>query len=89
MIWEDGIEIRDILTFNLGKYMESYVSKDELAFFYSSENKLYYKIAGSPESGNSLQNIIIETKYKGDKVMDDLGSKMIHWYDNYFICYGV
>jgi hypothetical protein len=88
MVWNDGIEIRNILTFNLTKYMESHVSKEELAFFYTSQNKLYYKIAGSAESSNSLQNISIETKYKGDKVMEDLGSKMIHWYDSYFICYG-
>lgn len=88
LIWDDGIEIRNIMTFNLVTYMESYSSQTELAFFYSSENHLYYKMAGSPESDNPLQNISIESKYKGDKLMEDLGSKMIHWYQNYFICFG-
>jgi len=88
LVWDDGIEIRNILTFNLAKYMESFVGGEDLAFFYSAEDKLYYKIAGSPETGNVLQNISIESQYKGDKVMEDLGSKMIHWYKNYFICYG-
>ncbi len=88
LIWDDGIEIRNIMTFQLVKYMESYSSQTELAFFYSSENHLYYKMAGSPESDNPLQNISIESKYKGDKLMEDLGSKMIHWYQNYFICFG-
>ena len=45
-------------------------------------------MSGGPESGDALQNISIESKFKGDKVMEDLGSKMIHWYQNYFICYG-
>ncbi|MCK4569608.1 MAG: hypothetical protein KAT76_04905 [Bacteroidales bacterium] len=88
LVWDDGIEVRDILTFKLAKYLESHTSRGELAFFYSSENRLYYKIAGSLGSGSSLQNISIESKYKGDKVMEDLDSKMIHWYQNYFICYG-
>ena len=88
LIWDDGIEIRNIMTFQLVKYMESYSSQTELAFFYSSENHLYYKMAGSPESDDPLQNISIESKYKGDKLMEDLGSKMIHWYQNYFICFG-
>lgn len=88
LVWTDGIEIRDILTFKLAKYMESYTSRGELAFFYTSQNKLYYKITGNDESGNTLQNMGIENKYKNDKVMEDLGSKMIHWYQNYFICFG-
>ena len=88
IIWDDGIEIRDVLTFNLARYMESYVSGGELAFFYSSQKRLYYKISGGPDSDNTLQNISIESTYKGDKVTEDLGSKMVHWYNNYFICYG-
>jgi len=88
LVWNDGIEMRDILTFNLAKYMESYVSGGEVAFFYTSQNKLYYKISGNDAAGSSLQNMSIENKYKGDKVMEDLGSKMIHWYQNYFICFG-
>ncbi len=88
LVWDDGVEIRNILTFKLAKYLESYVSQEELTIFYSSENRLYYKMSGGPESGNALQNISIESKFKGDKVMEDLGSKMIHWYQNYFICYG-
>jgi hypothetical protein len=86
--WDDGIEIRDILTFNLNKYIASHVGGNELALFYISGNQLYYKITGASENESTLQNITIESKYKGDKVMEDLGSKVIHWYGNYFICYG-
>lgn len=87
MVWSDGIEMRDIITFSLSRYLESYVNRDELALFYTSQNKLYYRITGNV-TGNPLQNITIENKYKGDKVMEDLGSRIIHWYGNYFICYG-
>ena len=88
LVWNDGVEIRDILTFKLSRYMETFVKQDELAFFYSSQNKLYYQIASADEEENKLQNIAIESKYKGDKLMEDLGSKMMHWYGSYFICYG-
>jgi hypothetical protein len=87
IIWTDGIEILDIITFELAKYLESFTSFSEVALLYSSQNKLYYKISGDI-TGNPLQNITIESKYRGDKVMEDLGSRTIHWYGDYFICYG-
>ncbi len=43
---------------------------------------------GEEYSGGASQSVVLESKYRGDKVMEDLGSRMIHWYDNYFICYG-
>ena len=88
ILWDNGIEIRNVLTFNLTKYLGSYTSNGELALFYNNENQVHYKILGSEFGGGASQNITLERKYKGDKVMEDLGSRMIHWYDNYFICYG-
>jgi len=88
LLWDNGIEIRDVITFNLTKYVGSYTSNEELALFYSNENKINYKIVGPEYGGGASQSISLEKKYKGDKVMEDLGSRMIHWYDHYFICYG-
>ena len=88
LLWDNGIEIRDILTFNLTKYVGSFISNDEMSLFYSNENKVNYKMIGEEYSGGASQSIGLQSKYKGDKVMEDLGSRMIHWYDNYFICYG-
>ncbi|MDT8392889.1 MAG: hypothetical protein RQ761_03535 [Bacteroidales bacterium] len=88
MNWDNGVELIGILTFNLSKYTGSFVSGDELALFYSNANKVNYKMMGSGREPGSLQNINLEKFYKGDKVMEDLGSRIIHWYNNYFICYG-
>lgn len=88
LLWDNGIEILNILTFKLNKYVSTYVNNDELALFYSNENRINYKIIGGENPVSSLQNISLESKYKGDKLMEDFGSKMIHWYDNYFICFG-
>ncbi|NQT76267.1 MAG: hypothetical protein HQ565_01040 [Bacteroidetes bacterium] len=88
LLWDNGIEILNILTFKLNKYVSTYVNNDELALFYSNENRINYKIIGGENPVGSLQNISLESKYKGDKLMEDFGSKMIHWYANYFICYG-
>ncbi len=87
LIWDNGIEIKNLLTFSLNKYLGHFTSADELALFYSNENKLYYKMLGTDDESR-LQNLDLAPKYKGDKLMEDLGSKMIHWYGNFFICYG-
>lgn len=86
--WDNGIEIENILTYNLQKHLGTYQSKNEMALFYSNENKIFYKMIGSEAEGQSTQNIRLEKRYKGDKLMEDMGSRMIHWYNNYFICYG-
>ena len=88
LLWDNGIEMADIVTFNLDKYLGNFVDGDELAMFYSNENKIFYKVIGKPEDGGPTQSIQLESKYKGDKVMEDLGSRMVHWYGNYFLCYG-
>jgi hypothetical protein len=59
-----------------------------MALFYSNENKINYKVISTDKEPGPLQNIQLEKLYKGDKIMEDLGSRMINWYDNYFICYG-
>lgn len=86
--WDNGLEFLNIMTFNLAKYGESYISNNEMALFYANENKVYYKIIGEKEDPQAAQKMAIAKMYKGDKLMEDLGSKIIHWYDNYFICYG-
>jgi hypothetical protein len=88
LVWDNGIEITNILTFNLNKLIGNYTSEGEIAFFYSNENKINYKIISADMEPGALQDIKLEKLYKSDKLMEDLGSKMIHWYDNYFICYG-
>jgi len=88
LLWDNGIEIQNVLTFNLTKYLGYYASNGELALFYNNENKVHYKIVGAEYGGGASQTVTLESKYKGDKVMEDLGSRMIHWYDNYFIGYG-
>ncbi|HSG68417.1 MAG TPA: hypothetical protein VK994_06910, partial [Bacteroidales bacterium] len=88
LLWDNGIEMPDIITFNLGKYLGNFVSGEELALFYGNENKVFYQMTGGENIGGASQSITLENSYKGDKVMEDLGSRMIHWYDNYFLCYG-
>ena len=68
--------------------MGNFPADNELALFYSNANKVHYKIVGPEYGGGSSQSLTLQSKYKGDKVMEDLGSRMVHWYDNYFLCYG-
>lgn len=88
LIWDNGIEITDIITFNLTKYLSNFVSGDEVALFYSFENKVNYRIIDGKDSDAQTQKFRMGDLYKGDKLLEDLGSMMIHWYGNYFISYG-
>jgi hypothetical protein len=88
MVWNSGVEMTNILRFELEKYLGHFASHDELAVFYYNANRLYYKVIGGDEGSGSLQSLNLEQKYKGDKLMEDLGGKTIPWYGQYFVSYG-
>ncbi|MBE9492277.1 MAG: hypothetical protein IMY70_05275 [Bacteroidetes bacterium] len=87
LVWENDIEIWNILTFDLDKYVHAYFADDDLVLFYYREGKINYKVIDQNDIEDADQ-INIETKYSKDKVIEEAGSNMICWYDHYFICYG-
>jgi hypothetical protein len=88
MVWNSGVEMSNILSFKLNKHLGHFASHDELAIFYYNANRLYYKIIGDEEESGSLLSLNLEQKYKGDKLMEDLGGKVVPWYGQYFVSFG-
>lgn len=88
LVWDNDIEIWNVLTFDLEKYLNAYVQGRELALFYSWEGKINYKIIDLDLQTSDADQVNLELKYKKDKVLEEVGSRILHWYDNYFICFG-
>ena len=88
MVWDNDIEIWNVLTFDLDKYLNVFIEGGELAMFYTWEGKLNYKIIDIDLQTADSDQASLELKYKKDKVLDETGSRIAHWYDQYFIAYG-
>jgi len=87
-VWDNGMEIFNILTFNLKNRTNVYFNEDEIIMAYNSEGKIGAKIFKGSEVIDGLEYYPLESYYLNDKIMDDTKSNMKHWYDNYFVAFG-
>ena len=87
-LWDNGMEIFNILTFDLFKRVVVFFSGDEVVMAYNREGKISAKIIDGPRVIDGVDNFPLETTYINDKVIEDTRSNMVHWYDNYFLAYG-
>jgi hypothetical protein len=87
-LWDNGMEIFNILTFNLNKRVSVYFTGEETVLAYNREGKISAKIINGPKTVEGVNHFPLETSYYNDRVMEDTKSTMVHWYDNYFLAYG-
>ncbi|MBN2174222.1 MAG: hypothetical protein JW731_08830 [Bacteroidales bacterium] len=87
-IWDNGMEIFNILTFKLENRVSVLFEEDEIIMAYNREGKIGAKIIRGPDVVEGVEYYPLETTFVNDKVMEDTKSNMEYWYDNYFIAYG-
>ncbi|MDZ7743508.1 MAG: hypothetical protein U5Q03_17660 [Bacteroidota bacterium] len=87
-IWDNGIKIWNIQTFNLSKKIIAFADQDELVLAYNSQGKIASEIYRAGRVVGDFEYVDLQTKYSKDRITQDVNSNMIHWYDNYFLCYG-
>ena len=88
MLWDNGMEIFNILTFNLKRMISVYFEGDETVLAYNRDGKIASKIISEDEVVEGVEYYPLEGSYTNDRVMEDSNSSMDYWYDNYFLCYG-
>ena len=87
-LWDNGMEIFNILSFDLKNRVSLYFDKEDIVLSYNREGKVASKIINGPVVIEGVDYYPLETTYTNDKIMDDTKSNMEHWYGNYFIAYG-
>ncbi len=87
-LWDNGMEIFNILTFDLKKRINVLFSGDEMVLAYNRQGKISAKIIDGPETIEGVESYPLDAMYGNDKIMTDSKSNMVHWYKNYFLAYG-
>lgn len=89
LLYDNGIKIRNITTFNLKNKLVPFFDQSDLILAYTSEGKIASEIY-NPE-GETIGQFgysDIAMKYPKDKLMNTKNNQMTAWYGNYFLCYG-
>lgn len=87
-LWDNGMEIFNLLTPDLRKQVCKYFDGDDMVLAYNRDGKINAKIINGPDVVEGVESFPIETTYVNDQIISDTKSNMEHWYGNYFVAYG-
>ncbi len=88
LLWDNGIKIWDITSFNLKKHISPFFDQSDLILVYSTDGKIASEIYNDGQIVGDFEYSELERKYRKDKIMEEENSYLTEWYDNYFIAYG-
>lgn len=86
--WDNGMEVFNILTFDLQNRVNIFFIGDETVMAYNRDGKISAKIIKGSETVEGVDHYPLETTFTNDKVISDTKSTMEHWYDQYFLAWG-
>jgi len=86
--WDNSMEIRNLVSFELDPKVTLFPSGDEFILSYLSDGKIGSKIILENEVVEKLDYSPVDLLYPDDKLLAESRSRMVFWYDNYFLCYG-
>lgn len=88
LIWDNGIEMINIRTFDLYPKLVLHNDVDGLALAYNHEGKIAWKQLQENTTITNISYANIETSYSKDRVSSEQSSRLIKWYANYFLATG-
>ena len=88
LLWDNGLELWDILTLKLEKRVNVIFDKEEIVIAYSNNGEVTYKVISGSEDVFGVDNIPIESRYSRDRLISESSSNMVYWYKHYFLTYG-
>lgn len=88
MAWNNGMEMRDIITKYLNRKLNCLFENDETVLYYNANNKVAFKtIKGNNIIDNTSYTTLTPKRAKDQPIDEYLGT-IEHWYDDYFIATG-
>jgi hypothetical protein len=88
MVWNNGMEMRDILTRYLNRKLNCLFENDETVLFYNANNKVAFKTIKGNTIVDNTSYTALAPKRGTDQPMDEYLGTIEHWYGDYYIATG-
>ena len=88
MLWNNGMEMRDIITKYLNRKLNCLFENDEIVLYYNANNKIAFKTIQGSTIIDHTSYIALTQKRGADQHLDEYLGTIEHWYGNYFIATG-
>lgn len=86
--WNNGIEMKDILTKYLNRKLNYLIDNSEMVLYYNSNNKIAFKTIKGNEVIENTTYTTIAPKMRTDQPNDEYLGGIEYWYDDFFIASG-
>lgn len=88
MRWNNGMEMRDIITKYLNRKLNCLIDGEETVLYYNANNKIAFKTIKGSEIIENTTYTTLSPKLGTDQPIDEYLGTIAHWYDDYFIATG-
>lgn len=88
LLWDNTIEIRNIVTTELKPRVFLFPSDTDLVLGYQTDGKIYSKIIRKDKTIESLDFSSLELQQPSDKLLTEAKGRTIPWYDRFFLSSG-
>lgn len=88
MIWNNGMEMRDILTKYLNRKLNCLFENDETVLYYNANNKVAFKTIKGNSIVENTSYTALATKRGTDQPVAEYLGTIEHWYDDFYIATG-
>ena len=88
MVWNNGMEMRDILTKYLNRKLNCLFENDEIILYYNANNKVAFKTIKGNAIIENTSYTSLAPKRGTDQPIDEYLGTIEYWYDDYFLTTG-
>ncbi len=88
LLWDNYIEIRNLVSFELSPKVMAYPSGKDLVLCYVSDGKIGSKIIQEGNVVEKLDFSTIDLLNTDDKLLSESKGAIVQWYGKYFLSYG-
>lgn len=88
MKWNNGMEMRDIITRYLNRKLNCIFEFDEAVLFYNANNKIAFKTIKGNTIVENTTYTTLTPKRNTDQPLDEYLGTIEYWYDDYYIATG-
>jgi hypothetical protein len=88
MLWENSMEMSNILTMNLKQRVNLLFDGQEIILAYLTDGRIASKVINANQTLDGIEYSTIENFDSYDKVLENKDGILTYWYNNYLLAYG-
>jgi hypothetical protein len=88
MLWDNSLEIRNLVSFELSPKVVTFPAGKDLVLCYASDGKIGSKIIQGNTVVEKLDFSAMDLLNPDDKLLSESKGLLVHWYGNYFLSHG-